>query len=374
MFEHNWLLYIAAFATAFGVSLVSTPFAKRMSIRFNAIDYPKKRGMHNRPIPRMGGLAIFLGFFVSVLMLVFFLPSMRTVEFLGFVVGAFIIFGIGVYDDIHHIRARVKLFFQIIAALVVIFTGTRITVNFGFLNGFFEQFNAPITFLWIIGVTNAVNLIDGIDGLAAGVCSISAFCLMILCIISGTPLAVALAATIAGSCFGFLPRNFSPAEVFMGDSGALFLGYALAVFSIIGVFKSYAILSVLIALLALALPIFDTTFAIARRIFNRKPITMADRGHLHHRLIDMGYSPRKAVIILYILSSVAGLISILIALKDVRAILVGIFCLVVVLLMMFVYKKRTSPLPEAEAQKDHQAEATAGFKTEILPKKKEKIG
>ncbi len=340
--EHNWLLYIAAFATAFAVSLLTTPFAKRMSVKFGAIDQPKKRGMHKKPIPRMGGLAIFLGFTVSAVMLTFFLPEMRTRELVGFYIAALVVFGVGVADDILKLRARTKLVFQIIAALIVVFTGTRITVSLGFITPYLEKFSAPITFFWIVGVTNAVNLIDGVDGLAAGVCSISAFCLMILCIISGTPFAVALAATIAGSCFGFLPRNFSPAEVIMGDSGALFLGFALSVFSIIGVFKSYAILSVLIALFALALPIFDTTFAIIRRLLSGKSIAEADRGHLHHRLIDMGYSPRRAVITLYVLSSVAGLISILIALNDLRAVLVTVIFLVVLMLMLYVYKKRTA--------------------------------
>jgi len=164
---------------------------------------------------------------------------------------------------------------------------------------------------------------------------------MILCLLSGNARAVVLSAALAGSCLGFLPRNFNPAEVIMGDTGALFLGYVLAVSSITGVFKAYALLSVIVAFLVMALPIIDTLFAMIRRTLRRKPIMQADRGHLHHRLVDSGYSPKQAVALLYGLSAVTGAVGVVIAIKDVRAIVVTVICVAMMFMMMWVYKKRT---------------------------------
>ncbi len=338
---HNWLLYIVAFACAFGVSLVSTPFARKLSVKVGAIDQPKDRGMHKKPIPRMGGVAIILGFMCSIAIVAPFMPEFFTSEFLGFIIGALIICVAGVLDDMKPLKPRQKLVFQIISALVVIFSGTRIEFVTWPLTAYLDAFSIPITLIWIIGVTNAVNLIDGIDGLAAGVSTICALCLVVLCILSGSNFAVVLTVCLAGSCLGFLPRNFSPAEVIMGDSGALFLGYVLAVSSIIGVYKSYALLAVVIAVFAMALPIFDTLFAMIRRALSGNPIFGADRGHLHHRLIDAGYSPKATVVILYGLSVTSAVLAIVIALKDVRAIFVTVTFSFVMLCMLYVYNKRT---------------------------------
>ena len=341
-YEHNWILYIAAFATAFGVCLFTTPFAKRMAIKMGAIDYPKKRGLHKEPIPRMGGLAIILGFMVTMLVLMPFIDEIRTVEFMGFLGGALIIVVLGMVDDIYRVGAKIKLIVQVIAALLVVLTGTRIDVVAWPMATYLEGFSGPFTVVWIMGVTNAVNLMDGVDGLAAGVTSICATCLMVLCILTGTPLAVVLMAALAGSCLGFLPRNFNPAEIFMGDTGATFLGYVLAVSSILGVFKSYALLAVLIAVLCLALPIFDTAFAMLRRAINRKPLMGADRGHLHHRLIDRGYNQKQTVLILYGISAISGLVAILIALRNLYATIVVAVFAAALLAILYVYKKRTS--------------------------------
>jgi UDP-GlcNAc:undecaprenyl-phosphate GlcNAc-1-phosphate transferase len=288
----------------------------------------------------MGGIAIVLGFFIAMGVAACFLRELRTTQFLGFVAGAVLVVIASMLDDIHDLRPRVKLTVQVTAALVVIFSGTRIDfVTYPFY-AVLNSVSAPLTLVWIVGVINAVNLIDGLDGLAAGVSAIGAVSLMILCLISGGGMAVVLSAALAGSCLGFLPRNFNPAEVIMGDTGAQFLGFVLSVSSIIGVFKAYALLSVVIALFTLALPIFDTLFAMFRRFINRKPIMEADRGHLHHRLIDLGYNQKQTVIILYCVSAITGAIAIVIAMKDLRAILVAALCLLVMLLMMFVYQKR----------------------------------
>jgi len=338
--SHNWLLYIAAFACAFAISLLMTPTARKLSIKLGAIDYPKARGLHKEPIPRMGGIAIVLGFMVTMGMLLIFMPELRTLQFAGFIVGGLVTVGLGMVDDIYHLRARTKLLGQILAAGIVVATGTRVTFIEWPVPEILSGMDIPVTMLWIVGVTNAVNFIDGVDGLAAGIASIASMSLTALCIISGWPIAVVFATALAGSCLGFLPRNFSPADVIMGDTGAMFLGYVLAVTSIIGVYKGYALLSIVIAVLALALPIFDTAFAMIRRALSGKPIMTADRGHLHHRLIDAGYSHKQTVVILYGVSAVMGIIAVLIAVRDLRATIIVVVSVIVLFLMIYAYRKR----------------------------------
>jgi len=344
----EWLIYIVAFAVSFAMSLLTTPLSKKISIKLGAIDYPKKRGLHKEPIPRMGGVAIVFGFFVSMFVLMPFLEELKTVQFFGFLVGASIIVVLGMLDDIYNLNSKIKLAVQIAAALVVVYTGTRIEMVMWPFTTYLETFSAPLTAFWIIGVTNAVNLIDGVDGLAAGVSSICSIFLMILCILTGSPLAVVFTAALAGSCLGFLPRNFNPAELYMGDTGATFLGFVLGVSSIMGLFKSYTLLAVVVAVLVMALPILDTTFAMLRRAINRKPIMSADRGHLHHRLIDMGYSQKQAVLILYVISIITGTLAILIALRDPLATFVAGLFLVVLSLMVYVYRKRLTDKEEQD--------------------------
>ena len=337
---HDWLLYIMAFAASFGICLVLTPWARKVSIKLGAVDKPKPRGMHKKPIPRMGGIAIVLGFMITMAVVAIFMEDMRTLQFAGFAVGAFIIVGLGMLDDIYDLNAKLKLAVQIIAALVVVFTGTRIEFIGWPFQEVFTTLSVPITIIWIVGIVNAVNLIDGVDGLAAGVSSIAALFLTILCIMTGSPLAVVFAATLAGSCLGFLPRNFSPADVIMGDTGATFLGYVLAVSAIIGVFKSYALLSVAIVGFAVALPIADTVFVMVRRVLSGKSPMTADRGHLHHKLIDAGLSAKQTVIALYVVSFVAGGVALIIALRDITALVIGLTLLFVVMSIIYVYRKR----------------------------------
>lgn len=335
--NHNWLLYIAAFASAFAITLVTTPLAKKISYLVGAIDYPKDRGMHKKPMPRMGGIAIVLGFMITVLVMYRFEHTLELRQFAGFMVGASIIVVLGIVDDIKNLRARFKLCIQILAAMIVIFSGIKINVVLWPVTTYLQTFSIPITLVWIVGVTNAVNLIDGLDGLAAGVSSIAALCLMVLCIMTGTITAVMLTAALAGACLGFLPRNFNPAEIFMGDSGSTFLGFVLAVSSILGVFKGYAILAVIVSMLCLGLPVFDTMFAMLRRMIRHKPIMQADRGHLHHRLIDRGFSQRQAVLILYGLSLICGLLAIFISFKDSRTIVVVILTVLVLSFVIYYF-------------------------------------
>lgn len=359
---HNWVLYIAAFMSAFAISLVTTPFAKRVSFILKAIDRPKARGMHKKNMPRMGGIAIVLGFTITVVILSRFITDLDFRQFAGLLVGALIIAALGMADDVKNLRARYKLCVQIAAALIVIFSGVRIDLVMWPFTAYLQTFSIPITLLWIVGVTNAVNLIDGLDGLAAGVSSIAALSLMVLCIMTGTEIAVVLTAALAGACLGFLPRNFNPAEIFMGDTGATFLGFVLGVTSIMGVFKGYAVVAVAVSMLCIGLPLFDTIFAMGRRAIKHKPIMQADRGHLHHRLIDRGFSQRQAVLILYGVSLLCGVGAIFVSSRDVRAI--GIVLLTVVILSVLIYyfnkhissKKSEKELMEKELMEKEQPE------------------
>ena len=203
------------------------------------------------------------------------------------------------------------------------------------MTAYLQKFSIPITLVWIVGVTNAVNLIDGLDGLAAGVTSIAAMSLMVLCIMTGSTTAVGLTAALAGACLGFLPRNFNPAEIFMGDTGSTFLGFVLAVTSILGVFKGYALLALIVSVLCVGLPVFDTICAMLRRMAKNQPIMQADRGHLHHKLIDHGFSQRQAVLIMYTISLLLGLLAIFISFKDSGTIVV--MALTVIVLCFIIY-------------------------------------
>lgn len=338
--EYSLLLFMVVFFSAFATTLLLTPYIKTLAIKLKAIDEPKARGMHKKSIPRMGGLAIVVGFYISIFIAMPYVEELRTIQVVGFIIGSLLIVIMGIIDDVKQLSAKIKLVIQLIAALVVVYTGTsiefynwRIFDNIAFLSPL-------ITVLWIVGLTNAVNFIDGLDGLAAGVTAICSTCMLILCLIANNPLAVIFTASLAGSCLGFIPRNFNPAEIFMGDTGSNFLGFVLAVSSIIGVFKGYAILSVVIAVFALALPILDTAFAMLRRFINRKPIMQADRGHLHHRLVDKGYSQKETVIILYILSIFSGGIAILIALESLMVAFIVFLFVISSLSMVYVYRSR----------------------------------
>ncbi|MGN1230876.1 MAG: MraY family glycosyltransferase, partial [Anaerotignum sp.] len=348
--EHNWLLYIAAFACAFAITLVTAPFAKWLSMKCGASDYPKDRGVHKKPMPRMGGVAIVLGFIITVLMVYHFDKSMNGKQFAGFLIGSLMIAGLGVVDDIKNLPAKLKFCVQILAALIVILSGTRIQVVLWPVTAYLQKFSIPITLVWIVGVTNAVNLIDGLDGLAAGVTSIAALSLMVLCILTGSTTAVVLTAALAGACLGFLPRNFNPAEIFMGDTGSTFLGFVLAVTSILGVFKGYALLAMIVSVLCVGLPVFDTICAMLRRMAKNQPIMQADRGHLHHKLIDHGFSQRQAVLIMYTISLLLGLLAIFISFKDSGTIVVMVLTVIVLCFIIYYFNAHIKNKNDSDKQ------------------------
>ncbi|PNT90947.1 MraY family glycosyltransferase [Clostridium thermosuccinogenes] len=317
--------YFISFILSFIVAFFATPMAKKLAFKIGAVDVPKDdRRMHKKPIARLGGLAIIAGFMISVLFYVVDAlydgssPLRVNSQFFGLLAGIVIIVALGIADDIKSLSARFKLVFQIIAALAVVISGTRIEyVTNPLSKTGISQLNPilsyTITLLWIIGITNALNFIDGLDGLAAGVSSIASLSLFIVSVIFERWDVAILTAALAGSALGFLPYNFNPAKIFMGDTGATFLGFTLGVVSIQGTLKSYAAIAIAIPVLVLGLPLFDTIFAILRRLLNHKPIMEADRGHLHHRLIDMGLSQKQSVVIMYILSAALGLSAIVLA-------------------------------------------------------------
>ena len=320
--------YLITFALAFIVSFSATPIAKKLAFKIGAVDVPRdKRRMHKKPIARLGGTAIFTGFLISVLFAVISIPNIfkASRELVGLIVGILIIEIMGILDDVIQLKARTKLIFQITAALAVVFIGnTRIE---SITNPFAASgisvlswyISYPLTILWIVGITNAVNLIDGLDGLAAGVSSISSLSLFFISILrTDVNISIVIYTSIitialAGATLGFLPFNFNPAKIFMAESGAAFLGFTLSVISIQGTLKSYATISIAIPLLVLGVPLFDTIFAILRRLINRRPIMEADRGHLHHRLIDMGLSHKQSVVMIYTVSAALGLCAIVLA-------------------------------------------------------------
>lgn len=320
--------YLITFVLAFIIAFSATPIVRKLAFKVGAVDVPKDdRRMHNKPIALMGGAAIIIGFVVA---LAFDLVSTSNLlkpgrELLGLLTGIAVIALLGILDDTKALGSKTKLLFQLAAAItVVLISGTRIAVvtnpfvPLG-LTVLSPYISYPLTIIWIVGITNAVNLIDGLDGLAAGVASISSLSLFFVSmLIAGPDPAIAVytavtTAALAGSTLGFLPFNFNPAKIFMGETGSAFLGFTLAVISIQGTLKSYAAISIAIPLLVLGLPLFDTLFAIIRRIGTGKPIMQADRGHLHHRLIDMGLSQRQSVVTMYIASGALGLCAIVLA-------------------------------------------------------------
>ena len=337
MLTRQVLFMIFAFIVSFAFTFATTPLVRRFAFKIGAIDIPKdNRRMHKKPTPRIGGLAIIFGFTVATLC--FAQPSR---QLYGTLAGAAIIAVMGVIDDCKNLPAKLKFVIQIIAALVVVFAGDikiDVFTNPNFLsdNPYWvlpEWLSVTLTVIWIVFITNAVNFIDGLDGLAAGVSAIMSISLVIISIRVGEYSIAILGIALMGSCFGFLPFNFNPAKIFMGDTGSTFLGFMLATLSIQGVFKSYAVISFAVPLLILGLPLFDALFAMIRRILRGQSPMTADRGHLHHRLVDMGFSQKQTVFILYAISGVLGITAVLLAESGVLRALLLVICVLILLLI-----------------------------------------
>lgn len=297
--------YIGIFLLSMATAFALTPLIKRLAYRTGAIDIPRdERRIHKRPIPRMGGLAIYLSFVIYSLI---FARYDRDV--IGILAGGSIIVIMGIIDDIKQLKPFQKLIFQIAGSIVLIFfdiSVKSITVPFFAKGGSISigYLGIPITLLWVVGITNAINLIDGLDGLACGIGLISSLTLFGVAVMGQRETAVLLTVILSGACMGFLPYNFNPASIFMGDTGSQFLGFTLAAISIQGAIKSAAAVAAAVPILALGLPIYDTLFSMVRRKINNRPIMEADRGHLHHRLMDLGLTQKQVVIIMYLISAI----------------------------------------------------------------------
>jgi len=330
--------YIVAFTIALAVAYFATPQVKNLAIKIGALDAPDDRKVHTRPIPRMGGLAIYAAFILAVL------ASMHiSREVLGLLVGGTVILIVGIIDDLKPLPAKVKLLGQIVAASVLVMFDIRIdwlTNPFGdmlYVDYLSIPLSIPLTIIWVVSLTNTVNLIDGLDGLAAGVSTIASVTILLVALQQNFWTVAILTAALAGSALGFLQHNFNPAKIFMGDTGSMFLGYMLAAISILGTVKSAATIALIVPIVALGLPILDTAFAIIRRYMSGKPIFKPDKGHLHHRLLEMGLTQKQAVLLMYVISGCLGLSAI--ALTEVNKSLGVLIILILLCIACFGARK-----------------------------------
>ncbi|MBN1384466.1 MAG: undecaprenyl/decaprenyl-phosphate alpha-N-acetylglucosaminyl 1-phosphate transferase [Elusimicrobia bacterium] len=337
--------YITAFIVALIVSIGLTPVAKWLAAKFKVIDNPNERKIHSRNMPRWGGMAIYLGFMLGVITLYVY-PRFHALlafrhkvfekeelidilslnnQFMGILIGGTIIFILGLVDDKKGVSAVPKFLIQIIAALSVINYGVNIPgLNLPFFGGFV---NFPlwlcqiITVFWLIGFMNTINLIDGLDGLAAGVVAIASATFLIVAILQSDTkiilfskqlkLAAILCSALTGACIGFLYHNFHPAKIFMGDSGSQFLGFMLGAITVIGTLKTTAVVALIIPITVVAFPVLDVAFSILRRYSRKTPIMTADKEHFHHRLLNLGWTHREIVLLVYVITFVLSLCAIL---------------------------------------------------------------
>lgn len=345
-----------AFLLAFITAFVITPYTIKLAKKVGAVDSPKdERRINKKVMPRLGGLAVIAGFLVSLIYLLSIMGIEGSInlgeeqyylKLVGFLLGALVIIITCFIDDIKGISPLVKLAGQIIAAILVLQSGVRIQhIDIPFLNQegltqLNDVFSTILTLGWIVGITNAINLIDGLDGLSSGISLISCLSLLIIFSLNGSPLiAIIMITALAGALIGFLPFNFNPAKTFIGDTGSNFLGYSLAVISILGVAKTYTAIVIVAPLIVLALPVFDTLFAIVRRLIkgkSLKAVVMPDKGHLHHKMLKKGFTQKEAVLILYGISATLGMFAIVLLESGIWKALS--FALIVVAVIALGYK------------------------------------
>ena len=318
-----------AFILAFVVAFVATPYTMKIAKKIGAEDVPKdERRTHKRTIPKFGGPAVILGFLVSTIYLLIVMSLEKTInlfgveqyakKLIGFFIAIIILAIFCIVDDTKTIKPLTKLTGQLLASIVVVLSGITIDgITLPFLNfpEMHEVTSVILTIAWIVIVTNAINLIDGLDGLSSGISVISAVSLLIIFVLNGSPLiSIILITALAGALVGFLPFNFAPAKTFIGDTGSNFLGFSLSIISILGVAKTYTMAVIVLPLIVLGLPIFDTLWAIIRRLIKGKSIKAifkADKGHLHHRIVAKGFGQKQAVLILYGISATFGIFAVI---------------------------------------------------------------
>ena len=324
-----WGNIAIAFILAFIVSFMATPYTIKIAKKIGAVDVPKdQRRMHTKKMPKFGGPAVILGFLISMIYLLIVMSIEGSLDLfseqeygkklLGLILGIVVIAITGILDDTKTLKWWQQLLGQVMAAIIVVAFGIRIEhldIPFLYRIGLNDIFSTIVTIVWIVGVTNAINLIDGLDGLSSGISLISCISLLIIFLMNDSPMiATVIVTAMSGALVGFLPYNFSPAKTFIGDTGSNFLGFMLAVVSILGVAKTYTAAVIVLPVIVLGLPIFDVLFAIIRRIAKGKSIKAVfkpDKGHLHHKLVAKGFTQKQAVLILYGLSASLGMFAII---------------------------------------------------------------
>lgn len=306
----TWWQYLVLGGVALVVTLLLTPWARRLGERTGAVALAGGRNVHEGTVSRFGGVAMFIGFFAALAVALAgdrllgweLAAGARPGQVLGVLAGASVIFAVGVLDDLHTWSPRAKLLGQIVAAVIAVAAGARVEfIGNPFGGGLMGLglLTYPVTVLWLVGFANVINLIDGLDGLAGGVAAISAFWFALLAAQGNQVVAAVLAVALFGACVGFLRYNYHPASVFMGDSGSMFLGFVLGSIALLGVMKSTAAITLAVPLLIIGVPIFDTASAIIRRLLHKRPIQEADKGHIHHRLLGRGLGQRLTVSIIW---------------------------------------------------------------------------
>lgn len=332
------MTYVFTFALSLVIAVVGTPFTMKLAQKWGAIAYPGGRHVHTKPIPRLGGLALYVGFWLTALITQIWDDSLW-----GLFLGSSLILVVGIWDDIREIRPMVKLFWQIAAAALLLGFGFSMDIislpvigklNFATLG--FGAGGFVLMLFWVVGLVNTVNISDGLDGLAAGICFMAALLLFWSATCIDQVPAAHLTLALAGALLGFLVFNFPPARVFMGDSGSMFLGYIIGGLSIMGLLKTATILGLVFPLLVMGMPVTDLTFAIIRRKLRGQSMAAADRGHLHHRLLDAGLTQRQAVLSMYGISACFGVSAVLGAKGQwilALAMLIIVFALLVIILM-----------------------------------------
>lgn len=320
-----------AFLLAFITAFMMTPYSIKLARKVGAVDIPKdNRRMHHKPMPKLGGIAVIVGFIISLTYLLITLSiedanklnllgsENYAFKLLGYFLGI-VVLGITCFiDDVKTIKPLTKLSGQLLAAIIVVSFGLRLgDFNLPFFNSIqmSENFSIVLTIIWIVGITNAINLMDGLDGLSSGISMISCLSLLLIFALNDSPLiAIIMITALAGALIGFLPFNFNPAKTFIGDTGSNFLGFTLSVVSILGVAKTYTAVVIVLPVIVLGLPIFDTLCAIVRRLFkgkSLKAVFQPDKGHLHHKIVSKGFSQKQAVYILYGISATFGMFAVI---------------------------------------------------------------
>lgn len=327
------IIYMVTIPFLFVLAII--PFIKKVAEHVGAMDIPNGRKVHTKPMPRLGGLGIYMGFLLG-----YILFGTMSIRMNAILIGSFIIIITGIVDDINPIPAKVKFLFQTIAASVVAFYGQILLSDVSAL-GFYIDFGIlsyPITVIFIVAIINCINLIDGLDGLAAGLSAIYFMTIGIVIVywLKIFDLNAIITFIMLGATLGFLCHNFHPAKIFMGDSGSMFLGYIIAVIALLG-FKNVTLTTLLAPICLLAIPILDTSFAIIRRFVNKKPIDEPDREHLHHQLLNLKLSHRNTVLIIYIIDILFAFAMLVYMLGD-KIIGIIMYALLFILVLIFIMK------------------------------------